>query len=154
MSREVSKVLEDLRLVIAQAQVDAASIGVIQQIDLEFVVEVQKKVGVSNPAIWLIPEALLDLGSDQIQTTTMKFQLTRKIPAADKRSLAALQAAIRTISQALQSLSSINDFVVSEIELSFDMQVSVEGEIKFFLRAGGARTSGHCLRLKFVPHKV
>ena len=71
MSREVSKVLEDLRLVIAQAQVDAASIGVIQQIDLEFVVEVQKKVGVSNPAIWLIPEALLDLGSDQIQTTTM-----------------------------------------------------------------------------------
>ena len=122
----VSNVLNELRLIIALAE--EGGIGTVKTVEVDFVVEVEKKSGASAPMMWILPKDLFHLEAKETTKQRLKFTLNRIDPSGSNTSFRdELYDAMATIKDSLNALRLLKDQFETEVKIGFDLNFSQAG---------------------------
>ena len=124
----------------------------VTQATVAFSHAVLKSVGGSNPAFWILPADLLSAEGSQTQTQKLGFTLKRRAPAfAAKTFSEDLARAIQAVRAGLLALAPLGAEFAATASIEFSFELSVEGKLSFFLKAGGKRSDSNTLTLELTP---
>ncbi|GGR18910.1 hypothetical protein [Deinococcus ruber] len=124
----------------------------VTQASVTFSHAVLRSVGGSNPAFWIIPADLLSAEGSQTETQKLSFVLKRRAPAFVAKSFGEdLARSLQAVRAGLHALAPLSAEFASTASIEFSFELSVEGKISFFLKAGGKRSDGNTLTLELAP---
>ncbi|WP_425144983.1 hypothetical protein [Deinococcus sp.] len=122
-------------------------------INVEFVHAVLRSVGGSLPAFWILPKELLSGETSELNSQKIAFTLKRREASAARESFGEdLAQAVQAVRAGLQALAPLGADFVTAARIEFRFELSIEGKISFFVKAGGKSGDAHLLALELAPH--
>ncbi|WP_424952659.1 hypothetical protein [Deinococcus sp.] len=141
-----ASVLEQLQTVL---QIASQQTGLhLQAVTVEFTALTQRSVGAGTPQFLILAKDAVGGDLTSADSSLVSFTLRPGAGVASRRSMSAdLNAAIGMVSDVLEALKQLQGRWERSARIQLKFEVSSEGKLSFFVRAGAKAADAHTLTL-------